>query len=161
MRTGHQNRAVMVCWGLAYREQLEASGQQTNKSKVSKPVDNDTDEEDRDSQMQHYHDNEEPSPASAVRAQSPVLTDNYGEGPSALPISPPLSQQGFSLQTRQQEPFFKALSFQPRFRWQENVPDRFHQSLASFSLCCGICYLGAEAASLSMGKHYCKMNIPL
>ena len=59
--------------GLAYREQLEASGQQTNISKMGKPVDNDTDEEDRDSQMQHYHDNEELSPASALRAQSPVL----------------------------------------------------------------------------------------
>ena len=147
--------------GLAYREQLEASGQQPDTSKMGKPGDNDTDEEDHDSQMQPYHDTEEPPPASVVRAQSPVLTEDYGEGPSALPISPPLSQQDFSLQTRQQESHFKPLSFQPRFRWQENVPNRFHKSLASLSLCCGICYLGAEAASLSMGKHYCKMNIPL
>ena len=146
--------------GLADREQLEETRQQTNSSKMNKFGGKDTDEG-HDSQPQRYHDNDRPSPASAIRAQSPFLTDDYAE-PTALQISPPPPRQGDSLQVRQQELHSKPLSFHPRFKWQQsNLPSRFHKSLASLSLCLGICYLSAETASLSMGAHYCRMNIPL
>ena len=102
--------------GLAYREQQEGTRHQTDSSKMNKFSGKDTDEKNHDSQPKRSHDNDEPPPASAIRTSSPFLTDDYGEGPSALGITPPPPRQGDPLQVGQPEPHPKPISFHPRFR---------------------------------------------
>ena len=147
--------------GLAYRDQQEGTRQETGSSHQDEPNENDVNEDDVLSQLQHRDCNRDSSSAPAVGLQSRVLIDVREDGPSTIPTrNPPQSEQNPSPPSRQ-GPRFKQLSFQPRFRWQEKVPDHFRRGLVAISLGFGMFYLIFEAGSLYMGYHYCKMDLKM
>lgn len=147
--------------GLAYRDQLERTGQGTVSPREDESDDNDVDEDDVNSQLQYRDDQGDSFSAPAGRLPSRVTIDDCEEGPSAILFRSPLQSQQDPLQSTQQGSHFKQLSFRPRFRWQEKVPDHFRRGLVSFSMWFGIFYLGFEAGCLYMGHHYCKMGLNL
>ena len=147
--------------GLAYRDQQEGTRQRTGSPRRDEPNDNDANEDDAHSQLQYCDCNRDSFSAPAVRLQPRIITHNWEDGPSTVPTrNPPQSEQNPSQPSRQ-GPRFKQLSFQPRFRWQEKVPDRFRRGLVALSLGFGMFYLIFEAGSLYMGYHYCKMELKM
>lgn len=147
--------------GSAYRDQLEGTGQGTASPQEDESDDNDANEDEVTSQPRYRDGNRDLSSSPAGKSQPSATIDNWKERPSVVPTcSPPQSQQNPS-QTSQQGPRFKQLSFQPRFRWQEKVPDHFRRGLVSLSLWLGMSYLVLEAGCLYMGNHYCNMDLKL